>query len=80
MGQLGGEGLRWQSIIVPTHPKYKIKRIKSKGLSYGLKHREKEAQLCRLQFMVQPTMSLEEDKLGKVALFYLGGYNLTLLI
>ena len=24
---LGGERLRWQSIIVPTHPKYKIKEI-----------------------------------------------------
>ena len=45
---LGGEGLRWQSIIVPTHPKYKIKRIKSKGLRYGLEHREKEAQLLLL--------------------------------
>ena len=30
---LGGEGLRWQSIIVPTHPKYKIMGIKSKGLT-----------------------------------------------
>ena len=45
---LGGEGLRWQSIFVPVHPKYKIKRIKSKGLRYGLEHREKEAQLLSL--------------------------------
>ena len=33
---LGGEGLRWQSIIMP------------KGLRYGLEHREKEAQLLSL--------------------------------
>ena len=42
---LGAEGLRWQSIFVPTHPKFKFMRIKSKDLSYGLEHREKEAQL-----------------------------------
>ena len=45
---LGGEGLRWQSIIVPTHPKYKIKGIKSKDLRYDLEHRKKEAQLLSL--------------------------------
>ena len=28
---LGGEGLRRQSIIVPTHPKYKIKVNQIKG-------------------------------------------------
>ena len=31
-----------------AHPKYKTKRIKSKGLRYGLVHREKEAQLLSL--------------------------------
>ena len=43
----GEEGLRWQSIIVPTHPKYKIMRIKSKGSKLCLEHehRENEAQL-----------------------------------
>ena len=33
---------------MPAHPKYKIKRIKSKGLRYDLEHREKEAQLLLL--------------------------------
>ena len=75
---LGEERLRWQSIFVPTHAKYKIKRIKSKGLRYGLEHREKEAQL--LSLAMPPTMGKEEDKVGKVSLLYLGGYNLTLPI
>ena len=74
---LGGEGLRWQSIIVPTHPKYKIKGIKSKGLRYGLQHREKEAQL--LSLTIHGTADYGQKKTNKVA-FYLGGYNLTLPI
>ena len=41
---------------------------------------KKKPNYCRLQFMERPTMGKEEDKLGKVALFYLGGYNLTLPI
>ena len=59
----------------------KIMGIKSNGLRYGLEHREKEAQLLSLTIQgAAATMGKEEDKLGKVALFYLGGYNLTLPI
>ena len=66
---------------MPTHPKYKILRIKSKDLSYGLEHREKEAQLLSLSIHgVADYLGLEKNKLGKVALFHLGGYNLTLPI
>ena len=33
---------------MPTHPKYKILGIKSKGLRYGLEHREKKPKLLSL--------------------------------
>ena len=76
--------MRWQVIIVPTHPKYKMLGIKSKGLRYGLEHREKEAQLLSLSIQGsnygQPTMGKEEDKLEKVALFYLGGLQTSLCL
>ena len=41
---------------------------------------KKKPNYCRLKFMERLTMDKKEDKLGKVALFYLGGYNLTLPI
>ena len=45
---------------MPTHPKYKIMRIKSKDLRYGLEHREKEAQLLSLTIH-----GAVDDRLGR---------------
>ena len=77
---LGKRDWGGKTSFVPTHPKHKIRGIKSKGLRYGLEHREKEAQLLSLSNHDAADYGKEEDKLGKVALFYLGGYNLTLPI
>ena len=72
---LGGEGLRWQSIIVPTHPKYKIKGIKSKGLRYGLEHREKEAQLLLLSIHGAADYGQGRRKTWKSSIILFGGLH-----
>ena len=75
-----GEGLRWQSIFVPTHPKYKIMGIKSKDLRYGLEHREKEAQLLLLTIHSAADYGLGRRQTWKSSIILFGGYNLTLPI
>ena len=70
---LGGKGLRWQSIIVPTHPKYKIMGIKSKGLRYGLERGEKEAQLISLSIHGTLEYGLGRRQTWKSSIILFGG-------
>ena len=65
---------------MPTHPKYKMKRIKSKGLRYGLEHREKGAQLLSLTIHGATDDELGRGQTWKSSIIIFGGYNLTLPI
>ena len=64
--------MRWQSIYVLTHSKYKIMRIKLKDSSYGLEHREKEAQLLSIAIHGAADYGLGRGKTLENEHYYIG--------
>ena len=63
--------------LVPTHPKYKIMRIKSKDLSYGLEHRKKEVQLLLLAIHGVADYELERGQTLEKQHYYILGVTIS---